>query len=98
MQTKEGKGRSSHCGSVVNESRNHEVAGSISGLAQWVKRSDIAVSCDAGHRHGSYLALLWLWYRPVATALIRSLTWEPPYAMGAVLEKTKKKKGKSRDF
>ena len=29
--------RNSHCGSVVNESKNHEVAASIPGLAQWVK-------------------------------------------------------------
>ena len=28
---------SSHRGSVVNESKNHEVAGLIPGLAQWVK-------------------------------------------------------------
>ena len=26
------------------------------------------------------LALLWQWRRPVATALIRLLAWEPPYA------------------
>ena len=30
--------------------------------------------------------------RPAATAPIRSLAWEPPYASGAALEKTKKKK------
>ena len=35
--------------------------------------------------------LLWLWRRLVATALIRPLAWEPPYAVGAALEKAKKK-------
>ena len=29
--------------------------------------------------------------RPVATALIRPLSWEPPHAMGVVLEMEKKK-------
>ena len=38
--------------------------------------------------------LLWLWYRPVATALIRPLAWKPPYAVGAALEKDKKTKKK----
>ena len=36
--------------------------------------------------------LLWLWHRPSATALIRSLAWEPPYAEGVALEKDKKDK------
>ena len=37
--------------------------------------------------------LLWLWCRPVATALIRPL-WEPPYAANEALKdkETKKKK------
>ena len=35
---------------------------------------------------------MWCW--PVATALIRPLAWEPPYASGAALEKTKKQKQK----
>ena len=48
------------------------------------------MSCGVGHRHGSDLELLWLWYRPVATALIRPLAWEPPCAAGAALEKTKR--------
>ena len=49
------------------------------------------MSCGVGRRRGSDLVLLWLWYRPAATALIRPLAWEPPYAAGAALEKTKKK-------
>ena len=40
-----------------------------------------------GQRGGSDPALLWLWCRPVATAQIGPLAWEPPYATGA-LEKT----------
>ena len=31
-----------------------------------------------------------LWCRPVATALIQLLAWEPPYAMGVVLKSKKK--------
>ena len=37
-------------------------------------------------------ALLWLWRRPVATAPIQPLAWEPPYAAGAAQEIAKKKK------
>ena len=44
---------SSRCGTVgENPTRNHEVAGLIPGLAQWVKD----------------LVLLWLWHRPDAIA------------------------------
>ena len=50
--------------------------------------------CGIGHRRGSHPALLWLWWRPAATALIRPLAWEPPYAMGAALEKAKKRQKK----
>ena len=34
--------------------------------------------------------LPWLWCRPVATAPIGHLTWEPSYAAGAALEKAKR--------
>ena len=75
----ERENRSSHRSAVeVNPTRNHEIVGSIPGLAQWVKD----------------LALLWLWRRPAAVALIRPLVWKPPYAMGADLKNKKKKRPK----
>ena len=66
---------------LTNPTRNHEVAGSVPALVQWVKGSGVAVSCGVGCRHTSDLALLWLWFRPAAVALIRPLAWDPPYAM-----------------
>jgi len=75
---------------LMNQTKNHEVAGLIPGLAQWVKGSGIAVSCGVGCRRGSDPKLLWLSCRPVAIAPMRPLTWEPSYAAGAALEKTKK--------
>jgi len=50
------------------------------------------VSCGVGCRHGSDLVLLWLWHRPAATAPIRPLAWESPFAMSAALEKAKRQK------
>ena len=47
------------------------------------------MSCGVGHRHGYDLALLRLWHRPVATALIESLAWEPPYSVGVALKRKK---------
>ena len=37
-----------------------------------------------------------LWCKPATTALIRPLAWEPPYAVGAALEKTKRPKKKKK--
>ena len=54
----------------------------LSGLRIWHCRG-------VGHRCGLYLVLLWLWRRLAAVALIRPLAWEPPYAVGAALEKKK---------
>ena len=38
--------------------------------------------------------MLWLWRRPVATAPIQPLAWEPPYAVDVALKRWKKKKKK----
>ena len=54
------------------------------------------MSCDVGRRCRSDPALLWLWRRLTATTPIRLLAWEPPYAMGAVLKRQKKKKKDSQ--
>ena len=76
---------------LMNPTRNHEVAGLIPGLTQWV-----AMSCGVSRRCGSDLAWLWLWHRLAATALIRPLVWELPYAMRVALKSKKKKKSKAK--
>ena len=50
------------------------------------------MSCGVGCRCGSDLAMLELWHRPTATALIGPLVWEPPYAVGVALKRQKEKK------
>ena len=48
------------------------------------------MSCGVGCRRSSGLVLLWLWLG-LAVALIRSLAWKPPYAMGSALKSKKEK-------
>ena len=52
------------------------------------------MSRGVGRRRGSDPALLWLWGRPVATAPIGPLPWEPPYASGVAQEIAKRQKKK----
>ena len=51
------------------------------------------MSSSVGGRHLD-LALLWLWHRWVAAALIQPLAWESPYATGVVLKRKKRRKKK----
>ena len=50
------------------------------------------MSCGVGCSCSWDPALLWLWCRPAATAPIRPLAWEPPYAVGEALEMAKRQK------
>ena len=52
------------------------------------------MSCGVGHRRGLDPELLWC--RLVATALIRPLAQEPPYATGEALENVKQKDKKKQ--
>ena len=49
------------------------------------------MSCGVGQRQGSDLALLWLWCRLAAVALIQPLAWELLHATGVALKKEKRK-------
>ena len=55
------------------------------------------MSCGVGHRQGLNPALLWLWCRLAATALIGPLAWEPPYALSVALKRQKDQKKKKKN-
>ena len=56
------------------------------------------MSFSAGHKEGSDLALLWLWYRSAIAAPIQPLAWELPYTTDVALKRQKKKGGWGRSL
>ena len=54
------------------------------------------MSCGVGCRLGSDPRLLWLWSSLAATAPIKPLAWEPPYAAGGPRKGKKKKEKKKK--
>ena len=52
------------------------------------------MSCGVGCGCGLDPELLWLWRRPVATALTGPLAWEPPHAASAALKRQRDLKKK----
>ena len=55
------------------------------------------MSYGVGYRCSSDPELLWLWHRPVTTARIQPLAWEPPYAVRSGPRKGKKTKKKKKE-
>ena len=80
--------REFHCGTTeMNPTSNHEDTGSLSGPEIWC-------CCELWCRSHTWLrsCFVVLWCRPVATAPVGLLTWEPPYAVRATQKSKKKKK------
>ena len=48
------------------------------------------MSCGIDRRLSLDPTLLWLWHRPAAVALIRSLAWELPHDVDVAFKKKKK--------
>ena len=62
------------------------------GLTQLIKDPTLPKAVAHSHRHGWDPVLLWLWYRPTATAPIQPLAWEIAYDAGCSPKKKMKQK------
>ena len=51
----------------------------------------MTMTCGVGHRYGWHPALLWLWHRAAAAALMQTLVWEFPNAQSVALKEQEKK-------
>ena len=80
----------SHCGSA--ETNPVTICEFDPWLHSVSEGSGGVVSCGVGCRHGSGLALLWLWRRPAAAAPIRPLAWKLSYAKPVILKQNKQTK------
>ena len=75
---------------LTNPTRNHEVAGSIPGLTQWVKDSVWhELWCRLQMQLGSGIAVAGA--QASGYSSIQPLAWIPPYAMGVALKRQKDK-------
>ena len=80
---------------LTNRTRNYEVADSIPASLSGLRiQCCHELWCSLKICSGSDLALLWLWSRLAAVALIRFLAWEPPYATGKAPPKKQKQTNK----
>ena len=78
---------------VKNPTSIQEDEGLIPGLAQWIKDRH-CYCCKVWHRSQMWLRLsmLWLWHRLAATAPIKPLAQELPYATGVALKRKREEK------
>jgi len=76
---------------VTNPTSIHKNAGLTPGFGHWVKDLALLWELQCRLHHSWDLALLRLWCRPAAAALIRPIAWELAYAAPVALRSKKKK-------